>query len=518
MKQLAKFAPSRGLASDLPPFSVGRDFFTSAANIVFRPFAERAGGYAAVYATPQVEVRSLLNAPIAGVNYWLYNGKNKSYAAVGAVHTDITKAAGTLTTVTKPNQWSVGLFNGLPFANNGVDAPMSWDGNTANDMVVLTGWPVGSSCYTLRAFRNFLIAMNISTAGGNFPDQVKWSNLAVAGAMPTSWTAAATNEAGDAQASDTPGGLIDGAPLGAGFALYKARAAYLLEYTKGEFVFSLRPLPIGRGVLTRNCIADFRGRHFLLTDGDMILTDGVSVESVAQNRMQRFVFSQLDQASFESCFVIAFPKRNEIACCFPSAGNTFCDLAAIWNSSDNTWGVRELPLVSCGATGIVSDTAPSDAWDADAGTWDSDATLWNELNYSSAEEQLVLGKPNDAAPTSSLILQMDSGLTANGAAINARVSKYGMDLGDPSRVKLVTRVYLYVNANPGTQLLCRVGSQMDPSGPITWSAQVTYTVGSSAWVDTYSSGRFHSIEVQSTAAASWSLPAFDLEYRPRGYF
>jgi hypothetical protein len=515
-KRLAKFRPAKGIANDIEPYALGPDYWSHGSNVNFRPFASRVLGFDNVYGTIQNEVRSLLNARLGGINYWLYNGKSTSHVVTGTTHTNITIAAG-LTTVSALNQWSVVLLNSIPIANNGVDPPMYWDGNTANDMLVLPGWPAGSSCYTMRAWRNFLLAINMSTAGGNYPDQVKWSNSAAAGAVPTSWTAAATNDAGDATLADTPGALLDGWPLGSGFVLYKARSAYVAEYVQGNFVMAFRRLPIGRGVLSRNCVADFNGRHFVVGEGDIFLTDGNTVEPLATNRMKRFLFNQLDQTSYKACFVARNPAAGEYLICFPSAGSTLCDLALVWASETDSWGVRELPDISCAVGGIVSDTAPDESWDGDSGTWDSDATTWHEQGYSEAQETLVMGAPNDAAPTSSLFLEVDSGTDANGSSIAASIAKYSMDLGDASRVKLVRRIYPHITAAVGTTVYVRVGSQMQPDGAITWGAEVAYVVGDNNYVDLFSQGRFISVEFRSDGGAVWVLPGFDVEFEPRGY-
>lgn len=508
----------KGLAADLPAYELAPNLWSSGVNVACRPFAERSGAYAAVYGAPTVAMRSLMNAVVGGVNFWLYNTKDHSYAVTGTTHSDITKGAGALSVVSRANQWSVGVFNGFPYANNGVNTPMYWDGDVTHDFLEVPGWPAGSVAATVRTFGNFMLALNLSTAGGNFPDQVKWSSAAAAGSMPATWAASATNDAGSLQLSDTAGGIIDGGPLGNGFAVYKARDAYLLEYRPDNFVFNSRILPIRRGVLARNCIASYRGRHFIVTaDGDAILTDGTGYESVIENRMQRFIFNQLDQSTFDAVFVVPYRKRSEILICFPSSGSSFCDLAAVWNYKDNTWSVRELPQISCAAPGIVSDTMPSEAWDTDAGTWDSDSTIWNEQAAVVAEEKVVLGQPLDGGANSAM-LELDKGQTANGAAITARVSKYSMDMGDPTRVKLVRGVYPYLNADPGTQLFVRVGSQMEAAGPITWSPVVTWIAGSGQRADCFAQGKYISVEFYTTASAPWTLPAFDLEYEPRGYF
>ena len=469
-----------------------------------------------MYATPQAEVRILLNAVIAGTNYWIYHGKTTSFAVAGATHTDVTHATPP-TTHSDSNRHTVGLFNGLPFMNNTLDPPMYWDGNLANNFVTLPGWVAGDRAYSLRAFGNFLIAIGLNTSGGSFPSLVKWSSAAAAGSMPSSWTAAATNEAGSSpKCADTDGVLIDGAPLGAGFALYKERHAYLMTYLeRSTFVFDVQPLPIGRGVLTRNCIARFKGRHFLVTgDGDIVLTDGLTAETIADNRVRSLLFNQLDQTNFQRTFVVAYPRRDQVWVCFPSSGATFCNRALIWDAVKNTWSPEQLlPDVSCGGLGFVSDTAPAETWDSDSNTWDSDTTVWDQAAYSSARASLLLGKPNDTTPTSSLILEMDRGQTENGSSFTARVSKYGMDLGDSKKVKLARRLFLDVEASNGTQLLCRLGAQQEIGGTTQWSAEKTYTVGGGkAYVDIFARGRFISLEVWSTANAAWRMPTVGLEY------
>lgn len=511
-----RFTIAKGVAADLPPWVVGPDYFTAGQNLRFGPFAERAPGYAAVYATPQTQIRRAINAQIGGVNYWVYHGKANSYAVAGAVHTNVTRAAA-LTSHNESNRWTDALFNGLPLANNALDEPMYWDGNTANDFVNLPGWVAGDVAYSLRAWGNFILAIGLTTAGGAFPSLVKWSSAAAAGSMPSSWTPAATNEAGNSnRAADSEGGLIDGAPLGYGFVLYKERNAYLMSYLqRSTFVFDVQPLPVNRGVLSRNCIARYKGRHFLVTgDGDIGLTDGLTFESVADKRVRALLFNQLDQTNYRATFVVPYPRRDQIWVCFPSSGATFCNRALIWDAINNTWSPEQLlPDVSCGALGFVSDTAPDETWDADTATWDSDSSVWDSVAYSSARQSLVLGKPNDVTPTQSLFLEQDRGLTANGAAFDSLVGKYGMDFGEPGRVKLARRVYLDVDASAGTQLLIRLGAQQEARGSVQWSPEQTYTIGGGRdYVDLFARGRFISLEARSTASAAWRLPSFGIEY------
>lgn len=507
-----------GVVADLPAYQAPPDAWTTARNVVMRPYAERVQGYSSVYGALSTNLRSIMNARLSsGVNFWLYNGPTSMYATDGTTTTDLSP--GGLTSVTALNRWSVGMFNGVPYANNAADAPMYWDGNTANNFAALPGWIAGSSCGALRSWSNFLIAMNMSEPGGEYPDRVRWSSAAPVGTVPGTWTAAATNEAGDFSCSSTPGALIDGAPLGGNFVLYKNRSAFLMQYIKGTLIFSVTPLPIARGVLALNCIANFKGRHFLLTEGDMVVTDGVSVESVAADVIRKWFFNQLDQTTYDACFVIENRRESEIIVCLPTAGGTKCDLAAVWNWQRNKWGIRELPSISCGALGIVSDTAPTEVWSAMSGTWDSYSRRWGEQPFSEAVESVVVGAPNDTTPSSSLAHKLDSGDTANGAAIAATLGKYSMDFGDPNLVKTVRRVYPFADSPVlGTTLTVRVGSQMTPTGAVQWSASQPFVIGTDQFVNTFAVGRYISVEFSSSSGARWSLPSFEVLYNERGRY
>lgn len=516
-KKSIKMRPAQGIANDLPAFEVDENFYTTGRNVHFRlGFAGRSSGHAQVYPGTLATIRNLLNMQAAGVNYWLYFGISTIYAVTGSTHTNLTPGAGLLNATT-PGMWTTGLLNGVPFANNGLDVPYYWTGDVGTDFVVLPGWPGGQTCKAMRAFKNHLFAMDITTAGGDFPMRIAWSAAAAAGTVPATWAAAATNEAGDTSLSATPGPIIDAEALRNALAVYKTHSAFTGEYVGGQNIYAFRPLSITAGALTRHCIANVKGAHFLVGDGDVVVSDGNSVTSIIDRRMRLFLFNQLDQTNYQSMFCVSHRRQNEVWIFFPSSGNTFCDLALVWDSAGGAWGVRDVPLVSHAALGIVNDTAPSETWDADTDTWDSDNTIWNQQGFSSAVDSLVLGVPNDAAPTSSLFLQVDLGDTFNGTNIQATIGKYSMALEAAERVKFVKRIIPLVKAGTGTELLVRVGTQMTAEGTITWGVEQTFIVGTSQYVDVLAMGKFISVEFRSTGVNPWTLTGFDIEGEVRGY-
>jgi hypothetical protein len=511
-KKILKLRPTRGIASDLPTWEVGQDFYTGGANVQFRKgFAGRIGGSRSCYTQNTANpVMHLLNVRAPGgvtqTNFWLAFGTAAIKAEETSNITDITGSA--LSTVSSPWQWASTLLNNIPCFTNGLDAPRYWGGNVGTPAAALAGWPVGSVCKSLVAFRFHLFALDIDGASGHFESQILWSDAAAPGAVPTTWTPAASNQAGSAILADTPGPCMCGVPLRDSLLIFKRSSLYAVSYVGGNDVFSVRLLDGARGALTRHAVADIGGRIFVVTDGDIALTDGTNWQSVAQGRMKDFLFGQLDQANYENLFVVYHRAKNEVWVCFPESGSTYCTKALVYDVANDAFGVRDLSAVTCAEVGIVNDTSPSEAWDVDAGTWDTDLTYWNAANYSLATEQLVVG-----ANSATLTLQD----TADAVSVNAALSRYDLDFGDRARVKFLKRIHVHAAPSSGV-LSVRAGARMDPNDPVSWSTIVNLDTSTDQVVNCFAQGRYISVEVSSSGTPLWVLSGLDLEAELRGYF
>lgn len=519
-KNIVQIRPTKGLVTDITAAEVSPDFWTGGDNVQFRDgFAERVGGYASVYATVQGKIRNLLNAQGGGINYWLYFGLDTVYAVETTNHTDITPTAG-LSGNANPNAWTSGLLNGIPFGNNAADEPIYWDLNTANNMAILPDWPTNGFCSAMRAHRYNLFALGYSeSAGETNSSLVRWSNSAEPGALPTAWTAAATNDAGSASLSATPGGIIDGLGLRSSLVVYKQHSAYSFDWIGGQYVYDVRPMFVTAGMLNRNCAIEKDGFHYLLSDGDVLLTDGNQAQSLIDTRMRRYLFNQLDQTNYGAAFMVHYATKNEVWVCFPTSGNTFCDAALVIDTSTgNPLGIRDLPLISHAATGSVSDTDTSDVFDDVSATFDTANYLFNQQNFSEANEALVLGKSDDSTPTNGKLFQVDIGGSANGSSISASLNRDMLDLGEPDRVKFVRKIIPHISGTAGVQVSVRVGASMTSEGSITWAPNQTFTIGTTAGLDFAVSGKFISVQFSSTGTDTYTVQGFGLAYELRGYF
>jgi hypothetical protein len=280
-----------------------------------------------------------------------------------------------------------------------------------------------------------------------------------------------------------------------------------MDYVGGNDVFVFRQVFSASGALTRHAVADLSdGRHFVVGDGDIYITDGVNRLSVAKDRMRDFVFNQLDQDNYENLFVAYHRAKNEVWVCFPEQGAQYCTLAAVYDVAHDAFGVRVLPTVTCAAIGIVNDTSPSEAWIDQTYTWEEPSRLWNQPNYSLAVESLLTGAGTTAT-------QHD---TQDAVEVDASLSRYDLTFGEPERVKFVRRVHVRAKPGFGT-LYVRVGARFTPTDPIAWSNEVALEEPEQI-VNTFAQGRYISCEARSEDDDVWQVSGIDLEAELRGYF
>lgn len=500
-KQLYRSTP-RGVVTDLPAWSLPPELLSQANNAVFRRgIAQRGPLLGAAYDPPSVGAYMLHNVQIDGVNYWVLHGDDSSYVVETSNWYDVTHASG-LSTAAANWYWTVGTLNGVPFANNGLDAPMYWDGNVANKFVDLPDFPT-ANCVGLYSHRYHLIAIGPT----DLPEQVAWSDAADPGSVPSSWTAASDNEAGTAELADTPGALVTAGNLRGSFVLYKPSATHIMDYVGGEEIYSFRTLFVQAGCITRHGHCDINGLHFVVSDGDVVLHDGVNIKSVVNRKRKQFLFNQLDSDNYEKLFTVYHRSKNEVWLCFPETGETLCTRAMIYDVSNGHWGDRDLPGISMGATGIVNDLAEDQTWDADDTTWDTDVTTWNELNYQLATRDLLMAEP--ATPD---LYRADAGSTA----ITTTLARHSIPVAGGDGIAKINRVFPRVEGDTDIDFALRIGVQDSPEGATTWTNAITFNSNDNA-VSVIAKGRYISWEVSATTAKAWALTGMDFEFYQRGY-
>lgn len=493
-----------GTITDLPPEEVRPDKWTSVQNITFKEQAtERAKGYAAwadiLLGTGPIFALNVVGETETG---WIYCTTNNVYVTDGTTHHNITPTAGLQTVI--PGAWTGCILNGIPVLNNGADAPIYWDLNTGNPCQKLPGWPTGSFCKAIRAFKYHLFALAVTDAGNYQPDTLWWSSSAAPGAIPQEWVPAPDNDAGDMTLADTQGGIVDGMSLRDTFIVYKQFSCYVLSYVAGQYVYVQRKLFLTTGLQTANCVAELNGEHWVFTGNDVVRHDGQSFRSVVQDKVKREIVESIDPGKVGMCCVSSRIRDQQFWVAIPTQGSPLLNKAWVINTLTEDCGEIELPNVAFVARGIVT-ASVGNSWDARTSTWDSDNTFWDQQSYSPTEDSILLCDPDDNK-------LWNHGLedTANGQPVHAYCERQSLPVQDAILRALVTRVVPRLDGQAGETINIRVGSQAYFGQAITWSDPQPFVLGQSVAVDVQVEGRLISVRFEATTDRVWKLHSYRL--------
>ncbi|MEY4756851.1 MAG: hypothetical protein RJA34_1749 [Pseudomonadota bacterium] len=497
-----------GVVADQAPAELPLNAWTAASNIRFRDgYAERFRGQQAILTTPTITPYWVQHYSTTAARFLVYAGLTKVYTDNGTTVTEIT---GTAKTGAIDDRWTGGALNGVLITNNGVDKPEYSNGTSA--LATLTGWGATWKAASVRPFKNYLVALDVTKGATRYPHMVKWSHAAEPGTIPTSWDETdPSKDAGEVDLAETPGLMVDCLPLGDANIIYKEDGAWAQTYIGPPFIWRFQRLPGSYGLLARGCVVQTPKGHVALTPGDVVLHTGGEPQSILTARMRRWLFANMDSIYYKRSFVTLNPGRNEVWVCFPYLGDSTCTRALIWNWVDNTFGVRTLTATTYGATGLVN-YSTSTGWSSDPETWAQDGSLWNQDEFSPNEQRLVL------CQTTPALSQVDAGVTFNGSSVTASLERTGLHFDAPDRVKTIRSIFPRIEATLGTTIQIEVGSAMRAEEAPTYGSPVTFTVGTSRQVDAFASGRFLAVRFSSTSDQPWRMKAYEVDLIVNGRY
>lgn len=479
--------PSGGHILDIDSLEIADQFLSIARNVNTRKgFPSRIGGRRVAYPVTAGHAPNdpyhLLNLNLNTFNWWMHFGVSTIYGVESNNSFNISLPG--QAAIADPSEWSSTLLNGIPVFTNGRNELLYWDGDGAHVVAVVPGWPATTTCKAVVAFKFHLFAMNIDGPSGIFDNVIMWSDAADPGTLPASWTPGAGNEAGSAFLADTPGRAITGLPLGPQLLIYKPQSLYAIEYVgqPPDNIFAVRPVVRSIGTLGPHTVVEWGTQHLTVGNDDVILTDGINIRSIADNRVKKAIANNIDETYAANAFIIRDLNQRETWVCIPEEGSQFANIAHIWDESRNTWVTRDLVTTRHGTTGYVTDTTVSDIWDGDAGTWDSDLSIWNSGTVGKIAH-VVLAEPNT-------IYVED---TDDATAVTALIGKYDIVFDDETQSKLTQRVWIEGSGVNLANVEFRLGSRKSTEDPIVWGA---FTARQPRGTPYEVSGNLISIEVQ----------------------
>ncbi len=504
----------KGMIKDTNNTIIPFEFYSEASNIRFADSAaKKIKGHDIVFGTPTVAPYFVINWSYGTNSYWFYAGTAKIYRLSGSsTHTDFTRASGGdySTNLTAIGNWTGTIYNGLPILCNGVDDPQALSTTGASAFADLPNWISNGTCKTIKAYGNYLMALNLTEGGTNLPNKVRWGDTAEDFSYPSTWTAGATNDAGAVTLGDEADEIIDGLALKESFIIYKGNSTWIANYIGGNLVFSFKKLFNDTGVLTRNCIEEFDGKHFVVSQGDIIIHNGVSKQSVATNSIKKHLFDDISDAYYQLTFVTHNVQQSEMWISYPSIGSQYCNKALIYNYVDGSFTFRDLPNIYHIGPGVVDTGATTVVWSGQSATWTSYSGTWGDRSFNPTERSILMAGVADTK-----LYRGDFGQQFSGENFISTVERKGLTLdGNNNTVKQVRKITPRVKGTGSVNIL--VGSSMSPNGTYTFGSPQSFDPNSQNKVDCRVTGKFIAIRFQHTSNSEFELNGYDLEYEVLG--
>ena len=500
-----------GWIPDQMPHELPENAFSDVLDVRF--FAGEARsmlGQRQVFNVPSITPYHLLMYTTATLRYCIHVGLTGAYADDGTTRTDIT---GTPFTGTADNKWTSGVINGFPVFSNGVDQPVYWDNNTANNLATLSGWDATERCQWIRTFKDFVFAGGITKSSTFYPNLLKWSDRAPVGGIPTSWDETdVTKLAGEQPLTGNDGLIVDALQMGDSLIVYFERGMVAVrENFDPVSVFTFQRLPGQDGLLAIGCVADTPAGHVVLTSGDVVIHQGQGCRSIAEGRIKEWLFTSMDATNRKRSFLVHNARYKEVWICFPTVGNSVPNMAAVYSYAYDNWTRRELPNVTCGSSGLI-DFSASNTWDTQTETWDAATRSWDGSDFPPNEAVLLLGT------TGPRIDIADVGGTMSGSAFYPYARRAGLAVDAPWRFKFFSGLTPRVQATVGTVVQISVGSQQVAERVESFGAVIQYTVGTlePEACGISQSGRFLAYEIRSVSVQPWVVKSIDITYKLGG--
>lgn len=385
-------------------------------------------------------------------------------------------------------------------------APLPWDVATGSTWVSVHSGK-GASAGVFRSYLNYALALSTIENDTHYPTRLRWSDSVLPGTVPQSWEDTRLDvDAGYKDFDDTPGEVLDCAPMGSVNVVYKDDSVWAQEYNSSPSVFSFRKL-FSFGIYATNCVQEFDGRHFVITKNDIIVHDGASFKSVIDDRVRGwFDFSTYAIARHRfgwGMFTIKDAARNTIYVFGKDLDVNTRSCAFAYNYVTNTWTRRPMPDGMRALSAAISrpEYYSTIGYDllVSCGGWNGDGTGPTDAQY---------------------VYRMNDSTTLANRAATVKMSNVplssdatGALRSDPWQEKKIHRLYpLLRNVSPSTAVITvTVSGRNDYADTSnTWAITSSVTASQLRWLNIDKVAREIDIQIDSTSA-TWELHGIDVD-------
>ena len=524
-----------GLITDLPGYSLPINGFTRADNVIFdEGQIRRAPIFRKVQDSLGFAPRFCIGIT-PSIGYDQLITVSDSWVIKEYVSGSLSDRSGSITGSSDPRPFTGTILANVLYLNREDRVPVyrALDGTNFAD---LSNWPSNHKAGVLRAYKDQLLALRLTEGTTSYPNRVRFSDITTANTVPSSWDASDTTKSAgfiDIVESDTP--IVDGLTLGNDFIIYTSNDVHQMTFVGGAFLFTVKKLFGDTGLINENCVIEVEKKHYCFTRDDIIVHDGVTKKSLADNRIKNFVFGSLNVQQSDVCYVTHDEGQNLIYFCFQS-GDQFagfpncarCNRAAVYNYRADTWSVIDLPNTSAGTNANLNSVttyanAGSLTYQGVGGSYYDQEDNRDRHTVMSGETSTSDGITTDKiyglddADNGKISFELDTQATKP-----AVVERSGLDLDEAgagvSSYLVVTRIYPQTDTTntDNTNLAFEFGASDIPRNTPTYASSVTFNIASDHKIDSRAAGRYLSYKMTVSDNKSFKFSGFDLDVTATG--
>jgi hypothetical protein len=455
-----------------------------------------------------------------------------------AVVTNVTPTTG-YTAIPNTSQPTSCSSGDVLFINNPSTMPVYF-GPVSTAFAVMPNWNSTWRCGALRAYKDYLVALNVTKAGVQYPTMVKTSDNIILGAPPPSWDATdSTKNTTENVLADLTTPLIDGCVMHDAMILYSSNQIWSMQAVASAEVFSYDRLFTEGGVIAPNCVAEVDGIHYVFGFNDIYKHDGTTKVSLLNKRNRRYIFGNLNVKLAGRCHVLYMPHQGDIKFNYVSGDNdayfkgpTGCNKSALYNIASDTWSFEDCPNVT--AMSIANLNYIWEWGNTPAGspvpllTWDNCGGSWYDQIDSYNENIIGCAQTLPGFTTSNKLLAYDFLDTGN---VNypfspecnapAYLERIGIDLqeeGAPIQsYKKIRRIFPQATTvRPALTPTVQVGASITAGSAINWGPVNSFNPQTDYKVDVRVGGRYLAYRFSVSAPGDFSVTGFDVDVTSGG--
>ncbi len=516
-----------GIVKDVSPWQLPQNAWSDGNNVrAWQGAIEKIKGYSEVMTSCPVDPYHVTFLQAGASKYFVVGGLAKIYVHDGTSWTNITRqttGSDVDYSATAAEGWSSTLIGGILVMSNGFDDPQFWAlssgvPSTSNKMADLSNWPASTECKSMRSFRSFLVALNVTESSVNYPRLVKWSTEAATQAVPASFDDTdATVDAGEYELGSASSKIVDGLQLRDVFMIYTERETFSMSFVGTPFIFQFRMLSPTVGAMAKNCVVEFDGGHFIFGRSDFYLNSGDRITPLLPTKMRDHVYGLIDGEYAEKSFCVADYSANEILACFVSSESTSTqvDRAVVWNYANNTFTMRDLPDVAFISAGVIDNPNSFTTWSAATSTWATAAGAWAQ-SYDKFEDVLVFASPTDTklyrdrSSNQEDTTDMTSFIERTGLAMTSQGSP------DQTTVKRIKAIWPKMKIDNEDTVDVYVGTQMSTEAAVSWEGPFEFNPNTHSKVSCRATGKLYGVKFESSSDTHWQLAGLAFEVEDAG--